>query len=527
VSAADLAAGARRYHLPMHPLVRRLDRPIVAILAVAAIAGGIRLWHLSEPTTFVFDEVYYPKAGCIYVGWSDDVCRLRSADERYWRTNKWDVGSWVHPPLGKWMEALGIKAFGMRSFGWRVMPALEGTLVSVGVALMAWLLFGSTLWTFVAGLLMAVEHLNVVLSRVALLDIHLELWIVAGFLCLLLDRRWIDRETPVETEPIEITGPVGQVELVLPRASRIPSPVWRPWRFAAGVAFGAACAVKWSAITALGAAVLLSYLWEATRRHRDGRSVGRAFGRAVMMETFGIAIALVVVPAAVYMLTWIPWFHHFGWSLSGWWQNQGEMWRYHAGVKEFALDTATKTYTPTHPYYSRPWTWIPMTRPVSFYVLDLGPDIRQILAIGSPAVFWGTIGAMPYAAVVWWRRRDWRAGFVLVPFLVQWLAWFAVTRPQFFFYVLPCVPFMGLAITYLVRDLSDARIVVRDHETGAVATDPQTGRPVISSRHPYRPVAWIVVGAAVALFLWFWPVLTGGRISDTHWRAIVWLRSWV
>ncbi len=69
------------------------------------------------------------------------------------------------------------------------------------VAILAQLLFGSALWTFVAGLLMAVESLNVVLSRSALLDIHLEFWVLAGFLLLLLDRRWIDRRTPPEPEP--------------------------------------------------------------------------------------------------------------------------------------------------------------------------------------------------------------------------------------------------------------------------------------------------------------------------------------
>ena len=76
---------------------------------------------------------------------------------------------------------------------------MAGTLVAVMVALMAQLLFGRPLWTFAAGLLMSVEHLNVVMSRVGLLDVHLEFWVVLGFLCLLLDRRSIDRETPPTT----------------------------------------------------------------------------------------------------------------------------------------------------------------------------------------------------------------------------------------------------------------------------------------------------------------------------------------
>ena len=493
---------------------------------MAAIAGGIRFWHLSQPSDLVFDEIYYPKVACIYAGWSDDVCLIKSSDEHYWRTNKWDVGSWVHPPLGKWMIAMGIKMFGMRAFGWRFMSALEGTLIAVMVALMAQLLWGRPLWTFLAGLLLAVESLNVVMSRVGLLDIHLEFWIVLGYLFLLLDRRWIDRRTPPDPEPLEVPDGEGETVTVTPRWTGVASPLWRPWRFAAGAALGAACAVKWSAITALVAAGVLSYIWETSRRRRGDATRGRAFFQAFTMETFGVTLAFLLLPAAVYVATWIPWFHHFGWSASAFWQDHLEMWRYHAGLKEFALDTKSHQYTPTHPYYSRPWTWLPMVRPVNFFENQTGGSIRQIIAIGNPAIFWGTIWAAPYTAYAWWRKRDWRAGFILVPFLLQYLAWFPVARPQFFFYVLPCTPFMVLGLVYALRDASDARLVQRDKQTGEVALDPETGKPAISQLHPYRPVAWIVVILAFGLFLWFWPVLSASPISQTHWKSIVWFQRW-
>ena len=78
--------------------------------------------------------------------------------------------------------------------------SLAGTLVVVLTALIAQLLFASPLWTFVTGLLLGVESLNVVMSRTALLDTHLELWVVVGFLSLVLDRRWIERRTAAEPE---------------------------------------------------------------------------------------------------------------------------------------------------------------------------------------------------------------------------------------------------------------------------------------------------------------------------------------
>src|ERR1700693_3658301 len=81
---------------------RGVRRPIYALILVGAVAGGARFWHLSHPSDLVFDEVYYPKAGCILIGWSNKTCMITSPDEKYWRTAKWGVGSWVHSPLGKW-----------------------------------------------------------------------------------------------------------------------------------------------------------------------------------------------------------------------------------------------------------------------------------------------------------------------------------------------------------------------------------------------------------------------------------------
>ena len=86
----------------------------MAILAVGLLAGGLRMCHLASPADRIFDEVYYPKAGCILVGGTDNECGVDSSEERYWRDDKWDVGSWTHPPLGKWMIGLGEKAFGYR-----------------------------------------------------------------------------------------------------------------------------------------------------------------------------------------------------------------------------------------------------------------------------------------------------------------------------------------------------------------------------------------------------------------------------
>jgi dolichyl-phosphate-mannose-protein mannosyltransferase len=506
-------------HRVESPFLQRLNRPWVAVLAVTAIAAVVRLWGLSSPPMLVFDENYYAKAACIFVGGSDDLCKIDSTNERLFRDQEWDVGSFVHPPLGKWTIALGIKAFGMRPFGWRIGSAIAGTLAVTGVALIAQLLFGRALWTFVAGLLMALEHLSVVLSRQALLDIHLQLWIVAGFLFLVLDRRWIDRRTP-RGPPAGPDGDEADGE------ADVPSPLWRPWRYAAGIAFGAAVSVKWSGGLGMFTAIVVSLMWETSRRRRGDTTRGGAFARAFAQESFALVLAFALIPMVVYLVVYLPWLHHFDWNVSAFFDQQLRIAKYHLFVlKTEAIDPATGTLTPTHYGYSRPWTWLWMKRPLPLSWQDDGPRIRDLLAIGNPVVFWGSFWSLPYLAFAWWRKRDWVPGFVLMAVLLQYLPWVLVSRPQFFFYVAPFTPFLVLGLVYMVRDLSDARLIVRE-AGGTVATDPETGRPAVSVWHPYRPIAWAIVGGAVALFIWFWPVLTWMPISDERFKLIVWFPGW-
>ena len=97
----------------------------VAPLLVAAVALGVRLWHLGRPGTFSFDEVYYAKdawsmASFGYVrGYVDDAdAMILAGDVRGVWT---DAPSMiVHPEVGKWLIGLGEKAFGLDPFGWRV-----------------------------------------------------------------------------------------------------------------------------------------------------------------------------------------------------------------------------------------------------------------------------------------------------------------------------------------------------------------------------------------------------------------------
>lgn len=507
---------------------------ILVLAAIAVIAALPRFYELGHPAgtpskpTYVFDEVYYAKDACLYAGVPYKQCGLEANTEQ----------SWVHPPLGKWMIAGGIKAFGNRPFGWRFSAAVVGTITVVALALMTLLLFESLLWSFVAGLLLATESLEFVQSRTAMLDIFVAFWTTLGFLFLVLDRRWIERRDANALR-------TGEDDL---ESTPVTSPIWRPWRLVAGIAFGAAAATKWDGIWALVAGIVISIVWETGRRRRAGyaqpswrplqafrSAVARqdsqrrdpgwvpargagidyarpartyAFWKAIQQESFGLVLFFVVVPVAVYLASYIGFFiDNGGFHLSLWWDRQTGMLQFHRHLLAFDPDTGKKS----HPYQAPPWSWLVLARPVAYYYTHYSNDtIRaEVLGIGNPIVFWLSLIAIPYTAMWGWARRDWRAGFIVAALLLQYLPWFAFSnRVQFLFYATPLTPFLVLAVLYFVRDISGLRIAG-------------------SRSRPFLPVAVGIVVVSVAAFAFFYPVLVGWHISTDAWKARMWFSSWI
>ena len=94
----------------------------------------------------------------------------------------------VHPEVGKWVIAAGIKVFGMDPTGWRTASAVVGALMVLLMCRFARRVTGSTVLGLVAGLLLSVDGLQLVLSRLALLDIFLAFFTLCGVHCVVADR---------------------------------------------------------------------------------------------------------------------------------------------------------------------------------------------------------------------------------------------------------------------------------------------------------------------------------------------------
>lgn len=466
---------------------------IIGLIALAAI---LRFPGLSTPATIVFDEAYYARDACLYTGISQEDCNAPQATEQ----------SYVHPPLGKWLIAIGVKLFGYKAFGWRVMAAVFGTAMVPIAYLLMRKLFRDRWAAGMAGFLVALDFLLIAQSRIGMLDIFVAFFILLGFLFLAFD--WDRLKLLRENALLPFPGdrPAREVE----------------WRFAAGAAFGLALAVKWSAGFALAGGLIMALFWSASTISTEDQDQGwkkrsRRFGR----EAATSALALVLVPLLVYVMSYSLWFKDnygerhcttgsspvcasgpFG-IVIAFEQLQTRMWQYHRDLRA------------GHTYQAQAWTWPLVARPIAYYYVG-PPDaekIQHILAFANPVVWWPALASAVWLAIAGLRR--WRPErFVMAAWGWQYLPWLATSiisaiwaaatdpvRPLFFFYMTPIAPFMMMS---LAASLSALRSVSR----------------------PFRWLVrvWLVIGV-VGLFIYFLPIIYGTGLSQPAWDGRMWFRA--
>lgn len=416
----------------------------VVSLALGGCAAALLLRDLALPAEVVFDEVYY-------VGDARDYLALRGIEGTFA----------VHPPLGKWFIAAGIRLLGDTALGWRVPGVVAGVLLVVVLHRLALrLLRGRPHGALLAALapaLLLLDGVFLVQARTAMLDVFLALFVALGVHLVVVDRD---------------LRRLGGTSMQATRR--------RGTRTLAGIALGAACAVKWSALLGVGVAGLLVLGWElALRRRATGRWLA-APARLVI----GIGLPLLVVPALVYAASWVPWGAAYErteqsgcseppspectFDVAGRAEavvdHNVAMWRFHQDLEA------------EHPYRSDPLGWPVLARPVVYHYDTCGPDraagvadedgqvppacvvepgeASEIVLVGNPALWWGFLLLSPLL-VAGAVRRDRASIVALVGWLGQYLPWLAVSRPAFLFYLVPAVPFAALGVALALARLGE------------------------------------------------------------------------
>ena len=495
-------------------------------LAITAIAFAVRFVNLAYPNKLEFDETYYAKdAWTLWqfgfeTSWPKDVDARVAAGEVNLYT---DSASFiVHPPMGKWLISLGEQIFGMNSFGWRFMPLVFGTLLVLMTIRMARRLSRSTLIGALAGLLLTVDGLAFVMSRLALLDVFQAFFLVAGVAAVVADRDYFRGKLATVLEARGIHDFGGRFG---------PLIWWRPWRVVAGVMFGLAIATKWNSLFVLGAMGLLSVIWDVGAR----RLAGADFRSLLALVVDGIPafVKMVVVAALVYLISWSGWlFNPGGWDRD-WGANHPEdpvvrtvgeglasLWKYHLDMFDFHNGAFMRNEA-THSYDAHPIGWLLMVRPTGIDAVNsIAPGVdgctaaasetcmRVVSAMGTPLLWWLAFIALIVGFVWWIGGRDWRFGVPIVAAMSTYVFWFPnADRPVFFFYAICIIPF---TVTLLAMAMG-------------LVLGPRNG--------PHRRRGAIIVGVLTALvvlnFAYIYPLLTDQLLLTSDYYSRVWFRTWI
>jgi dolichyl-phosphate-mannose-protein mannosyltransferase len=511
----------------------RTEDPLIGwtlALAITGLAFFMRWWKLGSPHQFSFDETYYAKDA-----WSmlaNGYVRSYAEDADKTILNGSTSGLWtdtpsmvVHPEVGKWIIALGEKAFGLDPFGWRIAAAVVGSLMVLLMCRFVRRVTGSTALGLVGGLLLALDGLQLVLSRLALLDIFLAFFVLLGVHCVVADRQWFRARL----------------------ADGATRALFRPWLIGAGIAFGLAVGTKWTAMFPLAAFGLLLTAWNYGARRAFGHSL--ALVKALFVDGPIAFASLVLVALVVYVASWTGWLVHasvyeqstlsnsqyttYGggkeWATATQKDAEGlgevtqslhSLWDYHQDVYNFHAHFLNDA---THVYASRPMGWLLMSRPVGVDAqLDIKPGtqgcdapadstcLRQVLLLGNPLIWWAGTLALVFALVRWLGGRDWRFGVAVVGVASTWLPWLMYDdRPIFLFYAIAILPFIVLGLTLALGSIVGSSNVPTPRRTAGVV------------------VAGSYVVLTVFAFAWFWPVWTDQLITHEEWLRRIWFTRWI
>ena len=422
---------------------------------------------LSPPNGQVFDEIYFP------VDAYDDVkgmelCKPTQTDCKF---NYFDP----EPPLAKLFIASGEWGYGwyrahfqgasgdyidlgFNTFGWRIAACIFGTLCIPMMYLFARRLWPNRLFAIAAATFACFDGMFFIQSRIGMIDIFPVFFVLLAYFLFLV-----------------------HIQSRTPRSSLVSL-------VALGVVLGIGIASKWIVLAAFASIVFLMIaraIWFGVARP-DTPVIPHGLAWPTYLAV--AVVALVAIPAAIYVESWYPFFargqfHNMADLIA----YQKESYIYHATLKA------------THPYGSPWWSWPLLSRPVLYYAeyTNLGIDhwtgqqlISRMANLGNPWIWWTSlpcVASLPYFIV---RHRSFPAAVILLGFITQYLPWSQISRVIFMYHMFGGLIFMVLALAFVLAQIAER----------------------------FRPPGNMVLvggylGVAVLFFFYFYPIWTGLPIS--------------
>lgn len=401
--------------------------------------------EISYMNSTYFDEVYFARAAYEYA-------------------NGMPVYEWVHPPLGKLIQAIPVALFGMTPFAYRFMGNISGILLIAIMYAFAKALFKNRGYAIIASLFMVFDNFHFAQTRIGTTDSHLVLFILSSYYFMY---RYLE----------------------LPKESNIRSKLL--FLGLSGITIACAISTKWTGLFAgLGLAIIFflhfykTYFYKKDKITKEDKKEmwkiisSCVFFFVVIPITLYIECYFLFPNVSVYRVT----------DLKSLFNITDGIYYYHS------------TLDATHPFSSDWYTWPLMLKPVWYYSGSVIDGMRgTISGIGNIAIWWTGIVGIIYCFFRLLKKEK-SMIIILIAFSCLYFPYLKIGRCMFLYHYFTVLPFVMLALTKLLKDLVDK-----------------------TKKYIIIPIFLVIV---IACFIYFFPIVSGMPLKETIIESMRWLPDW-
>lgn len=367
-----------------------------------------RLINFSQPSNYLFDEQYHVSAAKLSLHGDPALYE-------WWHgAEQGVVADWLHPPLFKYVQAVFMAVFGETAFAWRLPNLIFSLLTLVAVFYFTKELFGRPKLAMLAVLLLSLDGLFLVQSRVGMNDMLLTL------LGVLVAWRYL-----VYRKKFKLDFRKKGLDLLK-----------------LGLLLGLALATKWTALFF----VSLIFGWEIFELLK-----GKFWHRLPWL-----VFTLLVVPALVYVLSFAQLFL------------QGKNLVYFINLHREIMWYQTHRDT-NHPDQSKAIDWFLNRRKVVYWKPSAygEAELNQgIYAFDNPVLNLAAVLSVLALLVQLFKASMDKSAkskikttvspnlFLLFFYLLSWLPWIFSPRIMFYYHYLPAVPFLMIILAGQLNNLN-------------------------------------------------------------------------
>ena len=175
-------------------------------------------------------------------------------------------------------------------------------------------------------------------------------------------------------------------------------------------------------------------------------------GALLGLPIIWMVVGLLVIPVALYIVSYIPWALVEGHRITQNWPPG------HQGQTLAELTQAMYDYhnnlTQGHAASSPWWAWPFDLKPVWFYQEGLaGSTTAAIYDAGNLAIWWIGIPALAFVSWQAYARRSLGLALIAIGFACQWVSWARIDRAAFQYHYYTSLPFVIMAVAYFAAEL--------------------------------------------------------------------------